>query len=261
MGRQACAAGPAWLCEGRCRRGCSARAVAIASGALVAAEPRYGDRSATLRRSGCLVRKGGGMAERDWRLPQGLLAAIGVVESGRRAPAGMFPMIWPWTINAEGQGYYQPSKAAAVGMVRSLQLAGVRVIDVGCFQVDLYYHPDAFASLEEAFDPDTNARAAARILSSRPSRQYWVGRRDRRLSFGDTAARCRLSAEGPCGLALDQNAFAMGAAGRRGLCGAAVTAGAPRAGGDAVRSCRRSTGRAVAASAYGWPAARHHAVE
>ena len=104
-------------------------------------------------------------AERDWHLPVGLLAAIGMVESGRRATAGVFPIIWPWTLNAEGRGFYQPSKAAAVGMVRALQLRGVRVIDVGCFQVDLFYHPTAFASLEEAFDPDANARAAARILS------------------------------------------------------------------------------------------------
>jgi hypothetical protein len=109
--------------------------------------------------------KAAGQAERDWSLPQGLLAAIGLVESGRRVPAGTFPIIWPWTINAEGQGYYQPSKAAAVGMVRDLQRRGARVIDVGCFQVDLFYHPYAFASLEEAFDPEANARAAARILS------------------------------------------------------------------------------------------------
>ena len=64
-------------------------------------------------------------------------------------PAGTFPIIWPWTINAEGRDYYQPSKAAAVGMVRALQLSGVRVIDIGCFQVDLFYHRTAFASLEE----------------------------------------------------------------------------------------------------------------
>lgn len=104
-------------------------------------------------------------AEHDWGLPKGLLAAIGLVESGRRAPAGKFPMIWPWTINAEGQGYYLPSEDAAVGTVRALQRRGVRAIDVGCFQVDLFYHPYAFASLEEAFEPDANARAAARILS------------------------------------------------------------------------------------------------
>jgi hypothetical protein len=104
-------------------------------------------------------------AERDWRLPPGLLAAIGLVESGRRIHAGTYPVIWPWTINAEGQGYYQPSKAAAVARVRALQLRGVRMIDVGCFQVDLFFHPYAFAGLEEAFDPDANAQAAARILS------------------------------------------------------------------------------------------------
>ncbi len=104
-------------------------------------------------------------AERDWHLPQGLLDAIGLVESGRRSPGGSLPIIWPWAVNAEGQGIYQPSKDAAVSMVRLLQLRGVRVIDVGCFQVDLFYHPHAFTSLDEAFDPDANARVAARILS------------------------------------------------------------------------------------------------
>lgn len=103
-------------------------------------------------------------AEREWYLPQGLLTAIGIVESGRHSPTGAFA-IWPWTINAERQGIYQPSKAAAVSMVRALQLRGVRLIDVGCFQVDLFYHPHAFASLDDAFDPDANARAAARILT------------------------------------------------------------------------------------------------
>jgi hypothetical protein len=105
-------------------------------------------------------------AEHEWRLPPGLLAAIGIVESGRHGIAGMSPIIWPWTINAEGRGFYQPSKASAVGMVRALQLRGARLIDVGCFQVDLFYHPFAFATLDEAFDPDANARAAARILGS-----------------------------------------------------------------------------------------------
>jgi hypothetical protein len=115
-------------------------------------------------------------AERDWQLPTGLLEAIGIVESGRRASTWMYPTIWPWTINAEGRGIYQPSKAAAVGMVRALQLRGVRVIDVGCFQVDLFYHPKAFASLEEAFDPGANARAAARILDlGRLSSTGWDG--------------------------------------------------------------------------------------
>jgi hypothetical protein len=41
----------------------------------------------------------------------------------------------------------------------------MRSIDVGCMQVNLLYHPDAFASLEEAFDPPANASFAARFLT------------------------------------------------------------------------------------------------
>lgn len=103
-------------------------------------------------------------AEHTWNLPAGLLAAIGTVESGRIDPVALDRHAWPWSINADGAGYFSASKSEAVGLVRVLQARGARYIDVGCFQVDLFYHPDAFSSLEQAFDPDANAGAAARIL-------------------------------------------------------------------------------------------------
>jgi hypothetical protein len=104
-------------------------------------------------------------AERSANLPRGLLQAIGRVESGRRDPeTGQFAP-WPWTINAEGEGKYFPTREAAIAHVRQLQARGVRIIDVGCMQVNLHHHPNAFASLEQAFDPLTNARYAARFLS------------------------------------------------------------------------------------------------
>jgi hypothetical protein len=59
---------------------------------------------------------------------------------------------------------FLPTKDAAVATVRALQAAGWRAIDVGCFQVDLFYHPGAFASLDDAFDPAANAESAAKIL-------------------------------------------------------------------------------------------------
>lgn len=105
------------------------------------------------------------IAERERGIPAGLLQAIGRVESGRRDPAtGRFAP-WPWTINAEGRGMYFPTREAVIAEVRQLQARGVRLIDVGCMQVNLHHHPNAFASLEEAFDPATNARYAARFLS------------------------------------------------------------------------------------------------
>jgi hypothetical protein len=104
-------------------------------------------------------------AEAEWHLPAGLLSAIGIVESGRSDLASARPVAWPWSINADGRGFFLSGKAAASASVRGLQAARRRAIDVGCFQVDLFYHPEAFATLEAAFDPDANARAAARILA------------------------------------------------------------------------------------------------
>jgi hypothetical protein len=113
-------------------------------------------------------------AEADWHLPTGLLAAIGVVESGRTGLGSKLPVAWPWAVNAAGRGLYLSSKDAAVATVRAFQAAGLQVIDVGCFQVDLFYHPDAFATLDSAFDPEANAQAAASILArSRLSGSSW----------------------------------------------------------------------------------------
>jgi hypothetical protein len=103
-------------------------------------------------------------AEKSQAIPEGLLKAIGFTESGRVTADGR-RVPWPWTVNAEGQGYYFETKNDAIAFVQELQAQGIGVIDVGCMQVDLYYHPDAFASLDAAFDPATNVAYAARFLN------------------------------------------------------------------------------------------------
>ncbi len=102
-------------------------------------------------------------AERAAGIPTQLMAAIARVESGRRDAQGVMQP-WPWTINAEGVGSTYNSKAEAIAAVQALQASGVRSIDVGCMQVNLMFHPDAFASLDQAFDPAANARYAAGFL-------------------------------------------------------------------------------------------------
>jgi soluble lytic murein transglycosylase-like protein len=104
-------------------------------------------------------------AERRAAIPTQLMAAIGRIESGRRDAQGVIHP-WPWTINVEGDGHIYESKPAAIAAVRAFQAAGARSIDVGCMQVNLLFHPDAFASLDEAFDPAANARYAARFLNA-----------------------------------------------------------------------------------------------
>jgi hypothetical protein len=102
-------------------------------------------------------------AETANKIPDGLLKAIGFAESGRTV--GGRQVAWPWTVNAQGEGHYFASKSEAVAHVRQLQAQGVSVIDVGCMQVNLHYHPQAFASLDAAFDPATNVAYAAKFLA------------------------------------------------------------------------------------------------
>jgi len=98
------------------------------------------------------------------RLPPNLLTAIGRVESGRVDPRDGNMKAWPWSINAEGRGYVFNTKAEAIAAVIAFRARNVVSVDVGCMQVNLMYHPAAFASLEEAFDPAANVRYAAKFL-------------------------------------------------------------------------------------------------
>ncbi len=104
------------------------------------------------------------VAERAHALPQGLLGAIGRVESGRSDIVSGAVLPWPWTINVAGTGRTFADKATALRTVAALQQAGFRSIDVGCFQINLLHHPAAFASLDQAFDPQVNATYAAGFL-------------------------------------------------------------------------------------------------
>ena len=97
-------------------------------------------------------------------IPAQLLSAIALAESGRWDSVRRMSVSWPWTIYSEGRAYYPPDKNSAIAEVRSLQARGVRNIDVGCLQVNLFYHPDAFETLDKAFDPATNAAYAGDLL-------------------------------------------------------------------------------------------------
>jgi hypothetical protein len=101
-------------------------------------------------------------AEAQTHIPDEFLAAIGRIESGRAIGGGVVP--WPWTVNADGTGHYYQTKQQAIAAVQAFQASGVRSLDVGCMQVSLLYHKDAFSSLDQAFDPAANAAYAARML-------------------------------------------------------------------------------------------------
>lgn len=104
--------------------------------------------------------------ERRAGIPKHLLTAISLAESGRWDGASRANVAWPWTVTAEGRGRYFDSRAEALAEVEILMTQGVRNIDVGCMQVNLYYHGGAFETIEEAFDPRANTAYAASYLKA-----------------------------------------------------------------------------------------------
>ena len=88
-------------------------------------------------------------------VPPDLMLALGHAESGWKA----------FAINSAGTSHFPDTAAEAVALVQSEQARGIESIDVGCGQINLRWHADAFADLSEAFDPDRNAEYAARFLA------------------------------------------------------------------------------------------------
>ena len=95
-------------------------------------------------------------------VPIDILLAITRVETGRSANGELRP--WPWAINADGTGAWYDSQAQAVAAATAHLADGTGTFDVGCFQLNMRWHGDAFASLTEMFDPGKNAYYAAHFL-------------------------------------------------------------------------------------------------
>lgn len=114
-------------------------------------------------------------AEQRYGVPSGLLQAIALAESGRWDRQSKSTAAWPWTVTSGTDSFFEPDKDAAIATVERLRRQGRRNIDVGCMQVNLMHHPDAFADLDSAFDPGSNASYGAKFLSSlREETRSWA---------------------------------------------------------------------------------------
>ena len=114
-------------------------------------------------------------AEKLTKMPDQLLTSVALAESGRWDSARKAKVAWPWTVTSGNDGRYFSTKAEAIAWVRTLRARGVTNIDVGCMQINLHHHADAFVSLDEAFDPVTNvAYAAAFLMDLFQQKRSWA---------------------------------------------------------------------------------------
>jgi soluble lytic murein transglycosylase-like protein len=102
--------------------------------------------------------------EGRYKLPQHTLHSISLQETQKAHSTHKIALVWPWTINLKGNGYHFETKDKALSFARAQIAAGNNSIDVGCMQINLKYHPDAFTSLEQAFSPRRNIAYGAKFL-------------------------------------------------------------------------------------------------
>lgn len=142
-------------------------------------------------------------AEPGSGLPPGLLLAIALVEAGRSDPRTGRLEPWPWSWNVEGEPGFAATRQEAVAEVQGMLAAGRRSVDIGCMQVNLRHHPDAFRGPEEGFDPAANIRYAIGFLKALRARTgdwagaiaaYHSGDDERGLAYHRRVALARLGA-------------------------------------------------------------------
>ena len=102
------------------------------------------------------------LASQKTGVPISVLRAISLTETGRKKGVEFEP--WPWTVNMEGKGVWFDDRQQAQNYVDRNFARGARSFDVGCFQLNYKWHGQAFASVEEMFDPSANATYAANFL-------------------------------------------------------------------------------------------------
>lgn len=94
-------------------------------------------------------------------VPKSLLLQIAKIESGfgpHRAP-------WPWSIHIQGKSYYFKTEKAASSYIKQLLALGIKNFDVGCMQINFYWHQDKVRIPQELLNPMKNTLIAAQFLS------------------------------------------------------------------------------------------------
>ncbi|MFN0113997.1 MAG: transglycosylase SLT domain-containing protein [Paracoccaceae bacterium] len=102
------------------------------------------------------------LASAETGVPVEVLRAISLTETGHRREGSIRP--WPWTVNMEGNGVWFDTPDEARAFVDAEYRRGARSFDVGCFQINYKWHGQGFASIDQMFEPEANARYAANFM-------------------------------------------------------------------------------------------------
>ena len=104
-------------------------------------------------------------AAQKYTVPLGMLYAVGLTETGQKGSLS------PYALNVEGRAVYGIDKQTALARFAEARATGAKLIDMGCMQINHYFHAAQFRSLEDMLDPHQNVDYAARFLKELRERE------------------------------------------------------------------------------------------
>lgn len=108
-------------------------------------------------------------ASAKYGVPLGMLYSVGLTETGRRGS------LQPYAMNVEGRAVFSASAAEAMQRFEEARRSGAKLIDLGCMQINHYFHSDKFPSLSSMLNPRDNVEYAARFLKELKGRhESWT---------------------------------------------------------------------------------------
>lgn len=99
-------------------------------------------------------------AARENDVPLPVLYAVALTETGQRGGLNVYAM------NIHGRPVFSESLEDAIATFADARRRGLTLIDIGCMQINHFYHGRKFADVEEMFDPHKNVSYAAKFLKS-----------------------------------------------------------------------------------------------
>ena len=93
-------------------------------------------------------------------VPVAVLYAVALTETGQRDGLKAYAM------NIGGRPVFNSTLGEALSNFESARDKGVRLIDIGCMQINHHFHGEKFSSVVQMFDPQRNVDYAARFLKA-----------------------------------------------------------------------------------------------
>jgi len=97
-------------------------------------------------------------ASKRYAVPIGILYAVGLTETGQKNS------LQPYALNIEGKAVFARTEDEALRIFSQARKKGAKLIDLGCMQINYYYHGTKFSSPAAMLEPAANVHYAARFL-------------------------------------------------------------------------------------------------